>query len=1108
MKSVSNMFKALITGDLQHCAHSFFLLIRDIDRSLRTAKHWRRRIKRLSYASLCLVLLFTFNLSAAQQQDLRFEKLGFEQGLSDKTVTAIWQDRKGYIWFGTMSGGLNKYDGNSFTKYRLDPNDTNSVSQNMIYSIYEDSEGSIWVSTFEGLCRFDRHTEKFTRYKPSPNAKFSNPNILAINEDADGMLWVGTPPTPSGGVCRFDRRTGRFLPDNFGLKGANSIYKDRAGVLWIAGNGGLHKINLTRKPGQLSDVKIESYRNDPGNLNSLSSDFVNSVFQDRAGIFWVATDMGLNSFDGKTPVFKRYQHDPKKINSISSNNLNTGWIGDGITEDKEGNLWIRADNGLNKLSKDRSIFTHYSNNPADANSISSDEIYSLFIDREGILWVGDLPKLNKAILNPKPFHVIRHDPAANNSLGSDSVTCIFEDASGIIWIGTDGGGLNRWNRKTNEFKRFRHDASNPKSLRSDIVNAVIEDRHGCLWVGNGDVLSKMNRKTGGFEHYVSRNAAHPEEYHLILTIAEDNEGLLWLGLGWGLNSFDEQTGKFTTYNHNIRETNGLSDGTCMYVYCDSRDNIWIGHGSIATDRLDKKTGRFTSYKHDPYNSESISSNIVCKFSEDTNGNIWIGTWGGGLCYFDYQNGKFKRFTEKDGLADNIVFSILEDDQKQLWLGTGNGISRFDPVSKKFTNYDYKDGLQGNYFAAGERNRAAHCKGRDGTLYFGSIDGLVFFDPSKIKANSLVAPIVITQFKLFDSIVKGAHESSKIVLNYDQNYFSFEFAALSFLNPAKNQYKYKLEGVDDDWINSGSRRYAAYTDIGPGTYTFKVMGTNNDGVWNEEGAFMTIVIKPPWWNTLLFKIVAAFVLVASFYALIRWRTQQKFRRQLERSEKEREMAELKQKGTELEMQALRAQMNPHFIFNSLNSINRFILQNNKAQASEYLTKFSKLVRMILQNSQASLITLESELESLELYLNLEALRFDYHFDYKISVPKNLDISALQVPPLILQPYVENAIWHGLMHKEEKGQLDVEVSDEEDYLVFRITDNGIGRKKAAELASKSATKHKSMGLRITAHRIAIVQNSQTLTSPVTVNDLVHPDGSAAGTEVIIKMPVMYD
>ena len=230
--------------------------------------------------------------------------------------------------------------------------------------------------------------------------------------------------------------------------------------------------------------------------------------------------------------------------------------------------------------------------------------------------------------------------------------------------------------------------------------------------------------------------------------------------------------------------------------------------------------------------------------------------------------------------------------------------------------------------------------------------------------------------------------------------------------------------------------------------------------------------------------------------------------LQHLESKKAKAEFQQQTTELEMQALRAQMNPHFIFNSLNSINRFILQNNRAQASEYLTKFSKLVRLILQNSQASLIPLDSELESLELYLKLEALRFNYHFDYKISVPKDMDISALQVPPLILQPYVENAIWHGLMHKEEKGVLDIEVSEEHDHLYFKITDNGIGREKAGAMASKSATKHKSMGLRITAHRIAMIQNSQTLGSSVTISDLVDADGNATGTEVTINIPVVYD
>ncbi|MEP6597170.1 MAG: histidine kinase, partial [Ginsengibacter sp.] len=354
--------------------------------------------------------------------------------------------------------------------------------------------------------------------------------------------------------------------------------------------------------------------------------------------------------------------------------------------------------------------------------------------------------------------------------------------------------------------------------------------------------------------------------------------------------------------------------------------------------------------------------------------------------------------------------------------------------------------------------------------------------------------------------KPVEETSDLDLKYNQNNIAFNFAAIDYREPEATKYFTMLENYDNTWREAVGEKSSIYFLLPPGKYVFRIKAYNSDGVKAEKT--ITIRIYPAWWNTWLFRVPAIIFIGVIFYGLMRWRLKQKFRLQLERSEKERQMAELKQKGTELEMQALRAQMNPHFIFNSLNSINRFILQNNRAQASEYLTKFSKLVRLILQNSQASLITLDSELESLELYLNLEALRFNYHFDYKISVPKDMDISALQVPPLILQPYVENAIWHGLMHKEEKGKLDVEVSEEDDHLYFKIADNGIGREKATALASKSATKHKSMGLRITAHRIAIIQNLQTLKSPVTINDLVNADGSAAGTEVIIKMPVIYD
>jgi LytS/YehU family sensor histidine kinase len=295
-------------------------------------------------------------------------------------------------------------------------------------------------------------------------------------------------------------------------------------------------------------------------------------------------------------------------------------------------------------------------------------------------------------------------------------------------------------------------------------------------------------------------------------------------------------------------------------------------------------------------------------------------------------------------------------------------------------------------------------------------------------------------------------------------------------------------------------------VPPGKYVFRVKVVNSYGVWTTKN--IEVIITSPWWTNWWFRIGVILMITGIFYAIIRWRVRQKFNRQLERSEKDKQLAELRQKTGELEMQALRAQMNPHFVFNSLNAINSFILQNNKTQASEYLTKFSRLVRMILQNSQSTLITLESELESLKLYLELEALRFDNRFEYKVTVPKDLDIEILKVPPLIIQPYAENAIWHGLMHKEEKGYLGIDIQQEGNHLLFTIKDDGVGRRQSAARASKSAMKHKSMGLKITADRIANLQRKAAAVSPVVINDLVHADGTAAGTEVIIKIPVIYD
>lgn len=827
-------------------------------------------------------LLFLFCMqgeSVAQNENLRFEHIGAKEGLTNETVRHILQSRDGFLWFGTFDG-LFKYDGYSFTKYQLDPFDPNSLSQNFIYAVFEDKAGNIWTSSFEGLCKFDKATEKFTRYKPSPFGKFSDPNISAINEDADGMMWLGS---ASGGLCRFNPKTEKFLPENFdlGYRDLKSeqtelhddiycIYKDHTNTLWFGNNSGFHMLNISpSNTGNASKISFTSYRHIPGNKNSLSSNTVSTILEDRAGIIWLATTNGLNSFDRKTYTFKHYRHDPKNSNSINSNNLDP-WCRSGFKEDKEGNLWIYTDKGLNKLNKDRNAFTSYVHKPGDEYSLSSDSILSLEIDKAGVLWVGTWGQpINKAYPDHTAFGLIRHNPGNVNSLSSNQVTDILEDSSGIIWIGTYGGGLNRWDKKTNKFFHFRNDPSNYKTLRSDEIHAILKDRHGHIWVGNGSVLSRLNEATGQFTHYNSNEANFKQETHkYILSIAEDRQGLLWIGTANGLKYFDEKTGEFKHYYYNPGNTNGISDYTATTVFADSRDNIWIGYGSIATDKLNKRTGIFTHYKHNPHDSTSIPSNIVNSFYEDSKGTLWMGTTAGGLCCFDYERDKFSTFTEKHGLPSNSIYSIAEDNMHQLWLGTLNGLARFNPATKTFTNYDYSDGLQSNTFTAGDRDKGARFKGRDGTLYFGGNNGFNFFDPRQIKSNTYIAPVVITQFKLFDKLVKGANESKEIVLNHNQNYFSFEFSSLSYYQPAKNTYAYKLEGFDKDWILSGSRHYVGYTNINPGTYTFKVKGTNNNGVWNEKS--ISIIINPPWWRTWWAYTLFALFFAAFIYALFRYR----------------------------------------------------------------------------------------------------------------------------------------------------------------------------------------------------------------------------------------------
>jgi hypothetical protein len=418
------------------------------------------------------------------------------------------------------------------------------------------------------------------------------------------------------------------------------------------------------------------------------------------------------------------------------------------------------------------------------------------------------------------------------------------------------------------------------------------------------------------------------------------------------------------------------------------------------------------------------------------------------------------------------------------------VAKFDPEHETFRKYDKSDGLQGTEFNAG-----AYYRSNDGELFFGGINGYNSFYPRDVKDNTLLPEVVLTGFKVLNEdvgLAASLEYTDTITLTHKDYVFSLEFAAIHLTAPEKNRYAYTLEGFDEDWVYT-QRRFATYTNLDPGGYVFKVKASNNDGIWNDKGLSISIFIRPPFWRTWWF-----YALVSVLVASIVW-TLYKFRvGQIRKEEKLK--TEFNKRLADVEMTALRAQMNPHFLFNCLNSINRFIVRNDAETASNYLTKFSRLIRLILQNSKSPTIALKSELEALKLYIDMEEMRFENRFDYHIHVDDTIEVEYVEVPPLLLQPYVENAIWHGLMHKEAKGKLTIEITKEGNRLRCMIEDNGIGRQKAQQLKRKSATRNKPMGMKITTDRLNLYQKQ----TEVQVVDLLDLNGDPSGTRVILGMP----
>jgi ligand-binding sensor domain-containing protein/signal transduction histidine kinase len=801
----------------------------------------------------------------AQTGSIRFETLSVEHGLSQSTVRAIMQDTQGFLWFGT-DDGLNKYDGYSFILYKHDPENADSLSNSTITALYLDHQGDLWIGTASGLDRYN-HDETFTHYlhNPAKPDSLSGSSVSAIVEDAQGNLWVGT---SDGGLNMLDRESGTFThygnvpnqPDTLISNLVTALIADPRDGLWVGTSEGLDYLDQ-------QSGKFTHYLNDPQNANSLSDNRVLSLLLDRFGQLWIGTEEGgLNRFNAAQNAFIRYQNRPDNPYSLNSNFVRS------IYEDQNGHVWVGTRSGLHQLVRPDEYFTRYQHDPNDQHSLSNDYVLSLFTDRSGVLWVGTLGGgLSKYVQTTDRFTLYQHRPGVQNSLSNDIVHALYEDRQSVVWVGTMDGGLNRLDPEAGTFSVYQHNPMDSYSLSSNDVRAILEDHLGQLWVGTyGGGLNLMYRETGRFRIYNHLDSIPGSlSDNRVTALLEDRRGNLWVGTrNGGLDKFDPSTSLFTHYRNDPAQQNSLASNYVHVIYEDSAGMLWVGTGN-GLSVMNPATGTFTNYRNDLASTASLANNQVLSILETADHTMWIGTLMGGLNRFDRSSGVFRHYSQKQGLPGDTINGILADKNGFLWISTNKGLSRFDTQSETFRNYDRQDGLQSYEF-----NPGAYFQNSRGRMYFGGVQGFNTFDPLNVQDNPVTPPVVITAFKKFNQTERiDLVGGEKIRLSYQDNFVSFEFSALDFSAPEKNQYAYQLVGFDPDWVYAGTRRYVSYTNLRGGHYTFKVIGSNQDGVWNMAGASVEIDIIPPIWERWWFIGTVALLLVGGSVGAYRLRVMQ-------------------------------------------------------------------------------------------------------------------------------------------------------------------------------------------------------------------------------------------
>ncbi|OGU70374.1 MAG: hypothetical protein A2V93_06970 [Ignavibacteria bacterium RBG_16_34_14] len=970
---------------------------------------------------LFLSISFFFLISSniyPQKSNVVFEHFTPDQGMSAYIALCVYQDKTGYLWFGTLRG-LDRYDGYNFKIYKNEPGNPNTIANASVNTLYEDKEGNFWVGTSGGLDKFDRVNETFihfTPHTPGPGTEWSN-DISSVLEDKSNILWVGT----HDGLNKFNRNTGKFIcirNDSTNNKSIihnsiNAILEDKFGTLWIGTGRGLDKFD--RESGNFIHVWYDTdYKNRIADKDPKF--WINTLFQDNSGKLWLGTSGGLIEFNTRDSSFTQYTYSKNDSRTLSSNNISS------ICQDASGILWIGTDWGVNSFDINSKKFTHYFNNEKDPGSLSYNVTSAVYYEQSGTLWITTPASVNKLNRTKYPFTQYMHDERNPESIAGNEIWSVFKNNTDKIWISTSKG----WNKFDPVIETFT-----PYSFGSDFP--IWEDNSGNLWMAMGSGGIYRRDSHGQITRFFWQSHGLPDssgkEFNQnVNCIFESNGNKFWIGTNEGGIYFLNPSKNSVT---EVRQTKTA----ILIVHEDSHRLLWAttreGSGGLMCYNLQKDT--LVRFIADDKISGSISGNYALTLLEDKTGNMWFAA--NGLNKYDHSTGKFTKYTERDGLSSNVVFSIQEDYESNLWLSTMKGISKFNPKTGQFKNYNKSYGFTDNKFFPD-----AGCKTKNGEIYFGGPGGLTRFHPDNIKDNPFIAPVVLTTFSKFNEPFPFRDE---INLPYTENFISFEFAALSFISPERNQYAYKMEGLDKDWVYTGTRRYATFSHLEPGEYIFRVKGSNNDGVWNEAGTSITIIITPPWWKTWWFTTFFWVTIAGLVGGTLRYVEKRKLQKKIEHLERERA----------LEKERVRISQDMHDeVGSSLSEISILseLLKRDMGKSEEaetHLKDISERSAEVIENIGQIIWAINPRNDPLDnLVAHLRLYAADYirkaGIKYSFEIPDNIPAYHLSAEVRRNVFLVVKEALHNIVKHSCASAVQVYVNFLEDKMKITIKDNGKG------------------------------------------------------------------